>query len=582
MLVHMTPNEVQGLQALALAHGGSLSINPDTGLYEAGWLSKLLPTLIGAVLTPLTGGLINPMTAGLLVGGVETIRTGDIGKGLMAGLGAYGGAGLASSLAGAGAVAGNEALQTSLGAAKDVAATAAEKAAAEEAANKVIREQIAKEAANKSAMTFGNIGKGVGSLFSSTSPLGTSTMSGIGNVISGIGGPGLGGTVAKAGLANTALNVATPDYEQPDLSNVIDESYYQSYGYDPQQGRFLGGQWQKGYPGFPRRTYADGGVIPRPNPSYPQANITQSNYAAPFQYNRPQELIDGYEPKINPFTGEERFDGGGDVGDTMSRRPRDPGRADPTGTPPPSLKDYYQSLLAPPQAAPSNAAFMDYMAGLNKFVTSPVAPPKPAAPPATTPPVTPPTTNPPATGGTGTLPTFTYNPMTGEPMDLSSILGLNTGADGRMVYDRASGRFVTPKPPVAPTVPTTPTAPVGGDLGLGSLPMEDLSQFGLGVPMGTYGFAGGGSTEYAAAGKLLRGPGDGMSDDIKANIGGHQEARLADGEFVVPADVVSHLGNGSTEAGSRRLYKMMDDVRQARTGKKKQAPAVKAEKYMPK
>jgi hypothetical protein len=98
-------------------------------------------------------------------------------------------------------------------------------------------------------------------------------------------------------------------------------------------------------------------------------------------------------------------------------------------------------------------------------------------------------------------------------------------------------------------------------------------------------FARGGgirSLQYAAAGKLLRGPGDGMSDDIKANIGGRQEARLADGEFVVPADVVSHLGNGSTEAGSRQLYKMMDNIRQARTGKKKQAPAVNAGKYLPK
>jgi hypothetical protein len=57
---------------------------------------------------------------------------------------------------------------------------------------------------------------------------------------------------------------------------------------------------------------------------------------------------------------------------------------------------------------------------------------------------------------------------------------------------------------------------------------------------------------------------------------------LADGEFVVPADVVSHLGNGSTEAGAKHLYAMMDKIRKARTGKKKQAPQVKAEKYLPK
>ena len=82
-------------------------------------------------------------------------------------------------------------------------------------------------------------------------------------------------------------------------------------------------------------------------------------------------------------------------------------------------------------------------------------------------------------------------------------------------------------------------------------------------------------------GKLLRGPGDGMSDDIYANIGGRQEARLADGEFVVPADVVSHIGNGSTNAGAKKLYKMMADIRHARTGRTKQAPAVRPERYMP-
>jgi hypothetical protein len=89
---------------------------------------------------------------------------------------------------------------------------------------------------------------------------------------------------------------------------------------------------------------------------------------------------------------------------------------------------------------------------------------------------------------------------------------------------------------------------------------------------------------YAAGGnpRLLRGPGDGMSDNIPAMIGNKQPARLADGEFVVPADVVSHLGNGSTEAGAKRLHEMMNQVRMDRTGKKKQAPAVKAKKYIPK
>ena len=102
MLVHMTPNEVGGLQALAMANGGSLSVNPETGLPEAGFLKNILPTLIGAGLTIFSGGAINPMTAAMITGGIEGVRTGDLGKGLMAGLGAYGGAGLGGSLLGAG------------------------------------------------------------------------------------------------------------------------------------------------------------------------------------------------------------------------------------------------------------------------------------------------------------------------------------------------------------------------------------------------------------------------------------------------------------------------------------------------
>lgn len=100
---------------------------------------------------------------------------------------------------------------------------------------------------------------------------------------------------------------------------------------------------------------------------------------------------------------------------------------------------------------------------------------------------------------------------------------------------------------------------------------------------GTY--AGGGLTALAQGGKLppryLEGSGDGMSDSIKARIGGMQEARLADGEFVIPADVVSHLGNGSSNAGAKKLHAMMDRIRKARTGKRRQAPEVKTERYMP-
>jgi hypothetical protein len=98
------------------------------------------------------------------------------------------------------------------------------------------------------------------------------------------------------------------------------------------------------------------------------------------------------------------------------------------------------------------------------------------------------------------------------------------------------------------------------------------------------GFYEGGDV-YAAAGRYLEGPGDGMSDSIKAQIdhggGKTQPARLARGEFVVPADVVSDLGNGSSNAGAQKLYDMMKKIRKARHGTSKQPPAVKTDKAMP-
>jgi hypothetical protein len=103
-------------------------------------------------------------------------------------------------------------------------------------------------------------------------------------------------------------------------------------------------------------------------------------------------------------------------------------------------------------------------------------------------------------------------------------------------------------------------------------------------------YAGGGMSDqydlggYSDGGRLLRGPGDGVSDSIPATIGNKRPARLADGEFVVPARIVSELGNGSTEAGARKLYAMMERVQSARKGsigKGKVANNSRADKYLP-
>jgi hypothetical protein len=153
----------------------------------------------------------------------------------------------------------------------------------------------------------------------------------------------------------------------------------------------------------------------------------------------------------------------------------------------------------------------------------------------------------------------------------------------------------------------TATGPMpGGDYGssVNTTTTEDMmgGRRGPAIPFGQamsqlgFGMASGGMTGYAVGGlgtlggysdggRLLRGPGDGVSDSIPATIGRKQQpARLADGEFVVPARIVSELGNGSTEAGAKKLYAMMDRVQRARgktTGKNKVAANSRADKYLP-
>jgi hypothetical protein len=100
----------------------------------------------------------------------------------------------------------------------------------------------------------------------------------------------------------------------------------------------------------------------------------------------------------------------------------------------------------------------------------------------------------------------------------------------------------------------------------------------LAVPAAT--LAQGGLANLAR-GRYLAGGTDGMADQIPANIEGRQEARLSHGEFVIPADVVSHLGNGNSDAGAQRLYDMMDKIRKARTGTSKQGKQINPNKFLP-
>ena len=127
--------------------------------------------------------------------------------------------------------------------------------------------------------------------------------------------------------------------------------------------------------------------------------------------------------------------------------------------------------------------------------------------------------------------------------------------------------------PVAPVV--TPT-PVPTNL---ISPPTTLAHGGI-ARNRTVNRAKGGIAELRR-GRYLDGPTSGMADEVHANIEGTQEARLSDGEFVVPADVVSHLGNGNSDAGAAELYDMMDRVRKARTGTTKQAKEIDPKEFLP-
>ena len=127
---------------------------------------------------------------------------------------------------------------------------------------------------------------------------------------------------------------------------------------------------------------------------------------------------------------------------------------------------------------------------------------------------------------------------------------------------------------------TTPNEVANYYAGRGYTPAQVLSRYQqLG---GTRTFAQGGIASLVPSrGYYLGGSTDGMADQIPATIEDTEPAALSDGEFVIPADVVSHLGNGNSDAGAKMLYSMMDRIRQARTGRKEQGRRINPNKYLP-
>ena len=154
------------------------------------------------------------------------------------------------------------------------------------------------------------------------------------------------------------------------------------------------------------------------------------------------------------------------------------------------------------------------------------------------------------------------NPLTIPDIDVSGLGSSNYQGSSDLLYPTSSKTLYAMGGQVDDEL--------GGDYSAMGMDQGNMQKGLFGM-----GYAEGGTPRF------LSGGGDGMSDSIKANINGTQPARLADGEFVIPADVVSHLGNGSSKAGAKQLYSMMDKIRKARTGRKSQGKQINPRKYLP-
>lgn len=176
-------------------------------------------------------------------------------------------------------------------------------------------------------------------------------------------------------------------------------------------------------------------------------------------------------------------------------------------------------------------------------------------------------------GYQGGIPTYTASRTMNT---IPTTVSVPTEGGGTKVVPRRPGSGgITYFSPMVYTPQTTATGGAGNDTVSGG------SDTVTGASGGIMSLRDGHLGSYSDGGQLLRGPGDGVSDDIPATIADKQPARLADGEFVIPARIVSELGNGSTEAGARKLYAMMDRIKKARRNTKDIAADTKTDRYLP-
>jgi hypothetical protein len=564
-LVHMSPREIKGLQALALAHGGSLTINPETGLPEAGFLEQILPIVAGAALSFIPG--VGPFAAAALVGGGYGLATGSVEKGLMAGLGAYGGAGLTTSLASAGSEAARTAAQqTAVEGFKTTGQEALTNAATQAlpqgystAGNAFTPTEMLSGSVNPTQ--FANIQANAAQNFISpqnfpglTPAQIQASQASVPDLIRGGAAPeNIMGSLGRASATQAAPAGVTAGNIATGLKEVSTSL--------PAAGSFLGSN--VGTIGSAALPLLAGDQQQTTPPGYQEDEYDRElkgyrlgpNYQA-YEAPRPNPY---YRPVYAAQGGIMQLQGGGGPVERMSQM--NTALNPQGGMYPQGMIDKTQYAL--PTQRPTSMEVLD--AGAQRTF---------------------------AEGGIaryrnkgqvnvlqdyidrqgqqqmGPLPESVGIPRTGIFRDTDVDTARKDALTAAMIRLGKTGKGAGIKPIALPK-----TSIKGlGDI-RGATP--EIEQAAAGGTM-RYNLGG-----YSDGGRMLKGPGDGMSDSIPASIAGKQPARLADGEFVIPADVVSHLGNGSTDAGAKKLYGMMDKIRKARTGKKKQAPAVKASKYMP-
>ena len=584
-LVHMTPSEVAGLQALAHAHGKTLTINPETGLPEAFSLKSLLPTLGGAALSMIPG--VGPLMAAGIMGGGTALATGSLQKGLLAGLGAYGGAGLGGALAGAGASAANTAATNSiLGANPGLTAS---EIGREMGTPGFVQPELA---ANANPATMSMTDKMTAGF------KGLGTEAGRSAFMDQLGG-------AKGLLKYGAMAAAPVMMDQSGQAGRPPSSGPNPYEYDFNPGytgpvAAPGGGTRYFDPRYTRRM-ADGGSTGNFNTSddyyrylmglAPLPRVytpTVATSAAPAAASPAQVSLTPYQQAVARMTPAELAAHNDYLANSTIERISGPAGLDPTE----ANQQAQQNMLDPVTGQPN--AIVNALVPLANMlgITSPQQGAQQGLLGLAS-------GNPLAMIGLAALGNAAQSAQQANISSISESSGNQVGPalGGTSVQEgMLSGLDTLPDSGVEVGGPMGTGMPVGTDIGpaatsvgpdsTAGTPGDDGVGWAKGGLSSLAAFAQGGYNlgDYSDGGRLLKGPGDGVSDSIPASIADKRPARLADGEFVVPARIVSELGNGSTDAGARKLYAMMDRIQNARqksVGKGKVAVNSRAEKLLP-